>query len=403
MRPFESLRVPAFRAYIAGMFLVFGSMQMQQVARSWFMYDLTHSPMMLAMLGIASGAPMLLLSLVGGALADRFAKKTILMIALVGMATGSFLVAILVVSGATKGSVLATLLIASVLQATSMAFMLPARQSMVPELVGKRLLLNAIALSSAEMNATRMVLPALAGILIGSVGVGPVFFIMAGMVITSFFIIAVFLPKTSAMTRTRKTTVLGDMGETFGYLGKKPLVRDLLVLAFVSVVFGMPFQLLLPIFTTDYLKVGPEGLGFLMSVMGVGALVGSVVIATMSDFRRKGMLMLAITVVFGLGILAFTMSPSFVIASIVMLPLGMGSTGRMTLNNTLLQMHVDDHMRARVMGLYMMEVGMQPVGSVPMAALAGIIGAPWAVGGAGILVAAYGVYAWVFRPALRRI
>lgn len=403
LRPFESLTVPGYRAYFAGMFLVFASMQMQQVARSWFMYDLTKSPLMLAVLGIASGLPMVALSLFGGALADRFTKKYILMAALVGMASSSLLVALLVHTGAAKSSVLAVLLLASVGQAVCMAFMMPARQAILPELVGRTRLFNALSLNSAEMNATRMVAPAVAGVLIARFSVAPVFFVMAAMVFVSFFIIMLFLPKTKPVARTTRTSMTSDMGETFTYLGKNPVLRDLMIIAFVSVIFGMPFQLLLPIFTEDVLHVGPEGLGVLMSLMGIGALVGSIAMAAMGDFQKKGLVMLIVMLVFAVGIVGFTAAPSYGVAMALMIPLGFGQTGRGTLNNTLIQIYVDNRMRARVMGLFMMEMGMQPLGSVPIAFMAGIVGAPIAVGAGGVIVGIFALWTWVFRPAIRKL
>jgi len=176
-----------------------------------------------------------------------------------------------------------------------------------------------------------------------------------------------------------------------------------MIIAFVSVIFGMPFQLLMPIFTEDVLHVGPEGLGVLMSLMGVGALVGSLAMAAMGDFQKKGLAMLVVTVVFAVGIIAFTAAPSYGVAMALMIPLGFGQTGRGTLNNTLIQIYVDNRMRARVMGLFMMEMGMQPLGSVPIAAMAGVVGAPIAVGAGGAIVGVFALWMWVFRPAVRQL
>lgn len=388
--------------YTAGMFLVFASQQMQQVARNWYLYDLTHSPMMLAMLGLANGLPMVLLSLLGGALADRFSKKYMMIISIVGMAASSLFVAIVIVSGAAKGSILGTLLLASVLQAICQAFMLPTRQAIIPELVDRPLLLNAISLNSAFMNLTRIAAPAIGGVLLAVTGVGPVFFIMAGMVFISAGTL-LFLPNTPPVVRTVKTSIATDMRATFAYLKKKPVLTNLMVIAFSSVVLGLPFQLLLPIFTTDIMKVGPAGLGTLFSLMGVGALVGALAVASLGSYQRKGALLLLITIGWGLTIILFTAIPHYVVAMFLMIPMGALSTARAALNQTLLQTHLDDNMRARVMGLYMMEVGMQPLGSVPMAALAQVVGVSIAVGSAGAIIATVAVSAWLFRPIIRKL
>ncbi len=384
------------------MFLVFASQQMQQVARNWFLYEITRSPLMLAMLGVASGLPMVLFSLLGGVLADRFSKKYIIMASMVGMAVSSLCVAVIVVSGAAKNSVVATLILASVLQATAQAFMLPTRQAMIPELVGKRLLMNAISLNSAFMNLTRIATPGIAGVLIAVMGVGDIFFVMSGMVFVSALIMFL-LPKMPPVQRTRRTSMLTDMGDTFRYLKTKPVLLNLMILAFASVVFGLPFQLMLPIFTTDILKVGPQGLGLLLSLTGVGAFAGSVVVASLGDFQRKGLLLLITMVVWGLTIIVFTAIPVYAVALALMIPMGISSPARATVNQTLLQANIDDHMRARVMGIYMMEVGLQPLGSVPMGALAEVVGAQIAVGAAGAIVALVAVWGLLFRPILRNM
>jgi len=280
--------------------------------------------------------------------------------------------------------------------------MLPTRQAIIPELVGKRLLMNAIALNSAFMNLTRIATPALGGVLIAVIGVGDVFFIMSGMVLVSALIMF-FLPKTTPIARKQRPRLLSDMGATFGYLKTKPVLFNLMIIAFAAVLFGLPFQLMLPIFTTAILKVGPSGLGTLLSLMGIGAFAGSMGVAALGDYRRKGLLLLGLMAVWGVCIVVFTIVPTYPVAMALMVPMGIASTARATVNQTLLQSAIDDDMRARVMGLYMMEVGMQPLGSVPMGALAEVIGAPIAVGAAGAILALVAVWAWVFRPIVRRL
>jgi MFS family permease len=280
--------------------------------------------------------------------------------------------------------------------------MLPTRQALIPDLVPRRMLLNAISLNSAFMNVTRIGAPALGGLLLAKASASVVFFIMAGMVFISAGIMF-FLPKTESRPRRNRASLLGDMGETFGYLKTKPVLVNLMIIAFAAVIFGLPFQLMLPIFTEDYLKVGPQGLGTLLSLTGLGALLGSLLVASLGNYPRKGMLLLALTFVWGVTIVVFTAFQHWVLAMALMLPMGMASTARATINQTLLQSNIDDGMRARVMGLYMMEVGMQPLGSVPMSALAEVMGTPIAVGAAGLIISVVATWGWFFKPIVRKL
>ncbi|MBI4232863.1 MAG: MFS transporter [Chloroflexi bacterium] len=399
LRPLESLRYPGYRIFWLGMFLVFSSMQMNMIARQWYMYRLTHSAVLLGVLGVGSAVPMLALSLFGGTLADRIQKRYIILYGQAVLTIMSIALGFIVTSGVIQWW---HLVAAGAFQGLATAFLMPARQSIVAELVPRPHLLNAVSLSAAEMNANRMVAPAIGGFLIAAMGIQYVFFLMAVLTAVAF-VITLFLPPTRPVARPPGRTVLKDMGEAFTYIRGRPIIRNLLVVAFVTVLFGMPMQLLLPIFSEDVLNVGPQGLGMLMSLMGVGALMGSIITASMGDYQRKGLLLILATIVFGVGIVAFAFSPLSLLSLILIVPAGLGWSGRMTVNNTLLQAHVDDDMRGRVMAIYMMEMGFQPLGSMPIAFAAEAFGAPLAVGAAGAVVAVYGLWMLFFQPAVRRL
>lgn len=378
--------------------LVFAGMQMNQMARLWFVYELTKSPLLLGITAAGDAIPMLTLSLFGGALADRLPKRNIILVGQICLAIMALAIAVDVKLGAIAWWHLA---LAAAFQGAVMSFIMPSRQALISELVDRPQLLNAVSLSTAEMNLNRILAPALAGFLIAGIGIVAVFLVMAGMYATSFLVM-LLLPATRPV-RSERRTVLRDMGDTFGYIRHRPVLFQLLMAALVASLFGMPLQRLLPVFSEDVLKVGPSGLGLLLSLMGLGALIGSVLTASLGDYQKKGLLFLILTLVFGAFIVAFSFSPIYLLSLALMLPVGVGSSGRSTVNVTLLQAYVDDSFRGRVMSLYMMEHGLQPLGLLPIAAAAEVIGAPIAVGISGAIVALYSLWALVFQPSLRKL
>jgi MFS family permease len=177
----------------------------------------------------------------------------------------------------------------------------------------------------------------------------------------------------------------------------------LLAIAIVPILFGMPYQMLMPIFAVDVLDVGVSGLGYLMAAVGIGALVGSLFVASVGDFRRKGLLLLATCGLFGAFLAAFANSHYFLLSMALLLGVGAANAGYMAVNNTLLQINVEDRMRGRVMSMYMMTIGLFPLGVLPSGAIAEVTGValPVLVGGAIIVV--FTVTMALLRPTLRRL
>lgn len=379
------------------MLLIFGAMNMQMIARGWFMYELTNSGLLLGLQGAATGVPMLLLALFGGTLADRLPKRRILTACQAAMAAGSLVIALLIWSG---GILWWHLILASTLQGSVFAFMMPTRQAMISELVTPRLLFNAISLNAGTMNANRVIMPAVAGFLIAGLGVASVYFVMAALYVLSL-VVLLFLRATSPTVPVRRMTIVGEMRQTFGYVSHRRHILSLLAIAFVTVVFGLPFQHLLPMFTADVFNAGSEGLGILISLMGVGALTGSILTASLGDYQRKGLLLIVLTTVFGIGLLVFSFSSIFLLSLVLIVPVGIGQSARQTVNTTLVQANVDSEMRGRVMSLLMMEVGLQPLGLLPISAAADIVGAPVVIAFCGTVISAYCVWAFLFQPAVR--
>ena len=194
-----------------------------------------------------------------------------------------------------------------------------------------------------------------------------------------------------------------DLVEGLRYVRGSPTILALLLLAFVPILFAMPYMVLLPVFALDILDIGPEGLGWLMTASGVGALIGSLIIASISDFKRKGLLLMVLAFLFGITLVAFSTSSSLIPSLALLVGVGIASSGYMAVNNTLVQSNVTDEIRGRVMSVYMMTFGLMPIGALPIGALAEYVGAPLSVGVGGAIVAIFAVAMTVLRPSLRRL
>jgi len=405
LRTFASLKIRDFRFYWGATLCQMASMNMQLVARSLLIYRLTDSATMLGLMSLCHALPMLFLSLFGGVIADRVQKKYVVLVGQAGSAVVSLVIALTLMSGylsdVNAGSwwVLA---VAAVFQGTIMGLMMPSRQAMVPELVGEEQLLNAISLSNVGTSSIRFIAPAVAGFLIGeNYNFEAVYFTMTGMYMLAVLLLS-FLPNTGATT-LRGRGALNDIKEGIKYLRHQTTIVYILLLTLFAVVLSMPYMMLMPIFTEDILQVGADGYGILMSVSGIGAIVGSIVLASMPN-RKRGLLLLISSLVIGLFLTGFAFSTSWPLSLVLIVFVGLGTTGRMTLGNTLIQYYVDSEYRGRVMSVYMMEFGLTSFGTFAAGLMADTaIGVQWTVGGFAIVLIAISMVALVFAGRLRRL
>ena len=382
LKTFQSLRVGNYRWLWVSMIASFTAMHMQMIARGWLVAEMTNSPLALGLVGSAFAIPLLVFSLFGGVIADRVQKRNLLIITQACIFIVSLAIAILVHTGIIAVWHLVT---ASLLMGAIFSFNMPAQQAIIPELVGEQSLMNAIALNSAAMNLTRIAAPALAGLLVGIIGVAGVYWL----------IMACYIVSISGLLKVRVTATMAvrpaapmreDLVAGLSYVRHNPTMVTLLALAIIPILFAMPYQMLMPIFARQVLDVGASGYGVLMSMAGVGALAGSLGIASLGNFRRKGLLLLGFGLVFGTALVVFSLSRSFSLSLIILLVVGVGSTGYMALNNTLIQLNTPHEMRGRVMSLFMMTVGLMPLGTLPAGAVAEVVGVAPVVGVGGAIV-----------------
>ena len=374
-RPFSAFRHRNYRLFFSGQIISLTGTWLQQVALGWLVLTLTNSALLLGVVGSISALPILIFSLPAGVVADRLSKRNLLV-----LTQCSAMLLALVLAGLTHWQIVTIYYIVAVgfLFGAVNAFDAPTRQSFVIEMVGRKDLMNAIALNSATFNGARIVGPAVAGAVIAAIGTAGAFFLNG----ISFIpvIVCLLLMRVTSRAPTAGASMVQGLREGLGFVRRNSRVASLLMLIAVVSVFSMPYAVLMPIFARDILKVGARGLGYLMSATGLGALTGALVISSLGDFRAKGRLLLTGNMTFCTMLILFSFSKLWPLSLGLLVVAGWGMMTYMALTNTLIQTSVPDRLRGRVMSLYtLMFMGMAPVGSLQAGLLAHWLGAPAAV------------------------
>ena len=351
-------------------------MNMQMIARGWLVYTLTSSAMDLAWVTLSFMVPQILFSLWGGVVADRFAKRRVLVGAqLLNCAATLVMAAIIITDHVTFWDFIWF----GMFNGTILAFSMPARYAFVPELIPRRLIFTAMALNTTSMNFARILGPALAGFLIAwlaggdtssTFGVGIVYYVIAFLYFLSAATMLLVSRPGSPHARDERKSPWHDMTEGLRYVWANPPVFGLIMLSIVPFLFGMPLNTLIPAFNEDILHGGPDDLGLLMSAMGIGAITGSLMLAASGEMRHKGIWLIATCFGWAAATAAFGMTATLPLAMVVVAVFGWLSSWNMSLNRGLLQMQVEDRMRGRIMSIDMMTHGLMPIGIIPISILA---------------------------------
>ena len=395
---FPSLRHTQYsRLWLAnvGSTFAFG---MQGVAQGWLAIELTNSPFVLGLLGFFMSIPMLILSPFGGVLADRFDRTKLLISAQTVMLFSTLAIAVLVATGAIH---IAHLAAAAFIMGATFGVNMPSRNALMSELVPRRDLSNAVGLNASTLNASRIVGPSLAGALIGLVGIAATYFTqVAGYVWSTVNLLRIRAPVRESRARGPVFAVLRD---GFSYVVRTKAIMALMILAMAPAVFSMPATFLLPAFVKQDLRAGPEYLGILTSMLGVGALCGSLTVVVFSRFRYKGRAAMAGAFAYGLLVFTLGMTSSVVMASLALAAAGFFSAVYMATNQTILQLVVPNELRGRVLSIWMLSWGMQPLGLLPLSAIAEVRGVPTAMMIGGGLSTAFVVGVFIWRRELWRM
>jgi MFS family permease len=394
------LRHRNFRIFWFGQLLSLTGTWMQSTAQGWLVLELTDSEFLLGLTTAAASLPVLLFTLYAGVVADRMDKRRIIVVAQAAAMVIALAMALLTDLGhITFGWILLLVL----LLGTANAFEIPTRQSFFVDLVGKQDLTNAIALNSAAFNLTRILGPATAGFLIGSVGIAAAFYLNAASYLAVIAgLLLIRLPPFQRPQRVQ--TVLENMREGFGWIHANRLPSTLVGLIAASSVLAFPYVMLLPVFARDILQVGAPGLGALLSASGAGALAGGIALAAIGSRVRRGPLLLGASLVFAASVAAFALSSSFTLSMVLLAVAGFAMILNNATVNALLQSLVPDELRGRVMSVYVfMFLGMAPLGSLQAGALARWLGAPAALAIGAVALIAVIAAVWWRVPELRNV
>jgi MFS family permease len=397
---FSSLKVKNFRIYWLGMVVSLTGTWIQSVAQSWLVFQLTNSAILLGVVGFLGAIPIFLLSLLGGVLADRMNKRIILIFTQTSFMLLAFLLAVLTQLKLVRAS---QIMVIAVLNGVVMAFDAPSRQAVTVELVGKDNLMNAIALNSIAFNSTRIIGPALAGVLVAAIGMSGCFYLNGISFLAVIF--ALFWIKINKHTLNNKSnTALKDLKDGIVFVKNNRLILVLITMVGIVSLFGMSYIILMPIFANDILKVGVKGMGLLMSSSGVGALIGGLLLARLGDFKYKGRLLILASIVFSLSVMLFGLSKSFFLSLFALIFVGGTSVTALALINTLLQTKVPDDFRGRVMGVFMLTfAGILPFGNLIAGGIAEALGVSFAVSISGAFCAIFFIIVNTVYPDLKKI
>ena len=370
-----------FRLWLGTVFLM-GATQMQMLVRGYLTYELTESATLVGIVSAGGSVAVLVFALFGGAIADRVERRRVIQM-------GQMVSVLLALSVGTAVFFDAIawyhLLMAGLVQGVMWSFLAPARQAFVPQLVGTQNLGNAIALTASAMSGTAAVAPSIAGVLYGTFGPAAVYFVIAAMSAVAV-LLTTSIPRTPLEREGKKPPMLHDIRDGIQYILRNPFILTLLLFGLSMVMIVMPYRFLLPVYVVEVYGRGSESLGLLMSIVGIGSLAGSLVIASITKWHR-GLLLLGGGFAAGLALITTSAIPFFFVAAPFMLLLGLGDSANRSLNQTLVMENMDAEYRGRVMSLWMMNFGLMPLGILPISFIAEQFGpqASFACMGAGIV------------------
>ena len=397
---FGALAHRNFRLFFIGQGISLVGTWMQNVGEGWLILTLTNSPFYVGLTAALSSLGVLLFSLYAGVVADRVDKRRVIIFMQLAFMIEAFTVAILVWTGVI--AVWQVLVLATVLGIAS-AFDIPMRQSFIVEMVGKDDLMNAIALNSSLFNGARVIGPAIAGVLIGAVGIAWCYFLNGLSYIAVIAgLLMMRLPPVARPPRT--TSSWHGFREVLSYLKSDRRIRALMMLTAILSVFGFPYIAMMPVFARDVLHRGAAGYGALTSSIGIGAVIGALGIALASArIRARGRLMLVGGTAFGILLILFSASRVLALSMVLLALAGCAMIVNNSITNTLLQTAAPDHLRGRIMGFYsFVFVGMAPFGAFLFGLVAEHVGVPHTLAAGGAIVALAVVITAIRVPELRQ-
>ncbi|MDG0867814.1 MFS transporter [Candidatus Lucifugimonas marina] len=374
--PLGVLRNSQYRRYWAAGFATFTGFNMQMLIRGWMMYELTQSPFMVTMVTAAMMMPMLFLSLVGGALADRVDRKMITMASDV-----TLLASFIALFGISAAGIMAPwhIIAISVVNGIAFSMAVSARQALISGLVHREQMRTAVGLSATTYNSAQIIGPAIGGVMLPIVGATWALAVSAIVVVPAIVLYSSLKPVHHASANDAQGSIVENVKAGLAYAFQNSTLRFLMLGAMVMILTVGPFQSLMPVFAEDVLHVGAGGLGVLMLAAGVGALVGSISVVAIGESVGHQKLELIFGLLGAAALAGFALSPWYALSIPLVTVTAFATTGFMVVNMTVVQISTPDYIRGRVVSVRFLVIGLMPFGALSMGGAAESLGAPTAV------------------------
>lgn len=409
LRAFVALHHRNFRLFWFGQLISLIGTWMQSIGQAWLVLELTHSAFLLGLVGALQFLPILLFALFGGVLADRWPKRKVLLFTQTSAMIQAFILAVLVFTGTVQ---LWHIFVLAALLGLTNSIDMPTRQAFVVEMVGHDSLTNAIALNSSVFNMARIVGPGIGGLIIATLGVAPLFLFNA----LSFIAVLIGLamidmktlydqPKRHATARDEpKQSTLQSLREGLTYIVRTPSVFLIIMVVGVISLFGINFNVVLPLFATEVLHMGATGFGFISSAFGLGSLVAALWLAW-GNKKPSIIHLLVEATIFCVILGLFALSGNYYLSLLLIAAVGFTQIAFSAIANTTLQTVTPNHLRGRVMSVYMVVfAGSTPIGNLFIGGLAVLLGVPVALLAGAILSLAAAIAGWMYRkPAMKSL
>ena len=392
-------RYPAYRSLWSGSVLAQIAQWMQSVALGWIALELSDSAFFVGIVSFVAGIPFLVVGLPAGMLIDRFDRRNVLMIC---QAIAAAVAIVLAIDISMDWVQEWHLLVAAFLNGSMLAIMTPAQQAITPSLVARRDLTNAIALTSAGLNLSRIFGPSLAGVIIAAAGVGPAFAFQAVALMAAF--VMIFRADFPRQEQRSRVVGAGAVLEGLRYVRQRTDLTVLFLLAFIPNFFAFPYIQFLNVFAVDDLHAGAGALGIMMATSGTGALTGSLVVARGRLRWKLGPMLFGFTIIYASGIILLSMMRSIPFTIPFLFMGGFLGSLFMSQNNAAVQHRISDEVRGRVLGAYVLNQGLLPLGALPMGMVASAFGVPIAMAlGASLTIIAIVLLGVVTNPMWREL
>ncbi|NIN94821.1 MAG: MFS transporter [Anaerolineae bacterium] len=396
---FRALRHRNYRLFWSGQTISQVGAWMQIVAQGWLVYRLTDSPLMLGLVNVVALLPVVPLSLLAGVISDRVPRRNVIFVTEIVLMLQALMMAALIWLNMIQ---IWHIVVLSFVLGAAAAVEQPARLAFVADVVGKEDLTNAVALNSSMYNSARIVGPAIAGLLLAWIGEAGCFFVNGVTYLAVIFaLIAVQLPPQTV--RKERLRVTDSLRGGLRYVWDSRTIRALMGIVAVSSFFTLPYIALMPVFARDILEAGPQGLGFLMTAVGIGAITGALGVANIQPGRRGKWLTWG-NIMGPVFLLLFCLSGSFGVSLALVALVGASNAVRQTLANSLIQLTSADEYRGRVMSVFNLVFnGMSRVGALGVGAMAEVTSAPWALASGALVALIWGLVVIWSMPYVNRL